>query len=212
MISWIKKLIKLAHKFSSEAYWDNRYSKGGDSGPGSYGHLAKLKADIINSLITEKGIISAIEFGCGDGNQLKYCNYQTYTGYDVSPTAINRCQEIFKTDPTKKFFLASQYDGRKADLAISLDVIFHLIEDDVFADYMENLFQAAGKLVIIYSSNQDDPIEPSSIHVKHRKFSNWIEAHQPTWNLTKHIANPYPYNGDSEMTSFADFHIYEKAE
>ena len=34
--------------FDSKKYWNDRYLKGNDSGSGSYGILAKFKADIIN--------------------------------------------------------------------------------------------------------------------------------------------------------------------
>jgi hypothetical protein len=39
----------------------------------------------------------------------------------------------------KTFALMSQYRGERADLAISLDVIYHLVEDRVFEDHMRTL-------------------------------------------------------------------------
>lgn len=45
--------------------------QGGTSGAGSYGVLAEFKAEVINSLLLEHSILTAIEFGCGDGSQLK---------------------------------------------------------------------------------------------------------------------------------------------
>ena len=35
---------------SSKDYWEKRYSKGGNSGAGSYNNLALFKASIINDL------------------------------------------------------------------------------------------------------------------------------------------------------------------
>lgn len=41
------------------------------------------------------------------------------------------CRKIFKEDKTKSFYLLADYDNQIADLALSLDVIFHLIEDNI---------------------------------------------------------------------------------
>lgn len=90
------------------------------------------------------------------------------------------------------------------DLSLSLDVIFHLIEDKVFEEYMASLFSTSEKYVIIYSSNEDN-MEKSLEHVKHRKFTNWIEENKKEWALISFIKNAYPYNGYYEETSFSDF-------
>lgn len=215
MKSIITKLKNRAfpfEKFSSRSYWAHRYESGGNSGPGSYGRLAEFKASVLNDFIRSNRISSVIEFGSGDGNQLTLAKYPRYVGYDVSPLAVQTCREMFKSDTTKEFFMASEYDGRKADLTMSLDVIFHLTEDRVFEEYMYSLFNASLQFVIIYSSNQDNPIEPASTHVRHRRFTAWIEQHiQAHWTLTQTISNAYPYNGDYRSTSFSDFYIYKKA-
>jgi hypothetical protein len=139
----------------SAAYWENRYSAGGTSGAGSYGKLAEFKASVLNRFVAEKQITSVIEFGCGDGNQLLYAMYPRYIGLDVARKAIRLCREKFQNDVTKSFFL---YDPEcfvdragvlHADLALSLDVLFHLVEDEVFTRYMELLFQAGQRFVII---------------------------------------------------------------
>lgn len=41
----------------------------------------------------------------------------------------------------------------KGDLALSLDVIYHLIEDEIFEKYMKDVFRASTKYVIIYSTD-----------------------------------------------------------
>lgn len=211
----IKKILNSYKKifFKSSDYWEKRYLSGGSSGPGSYGNLAIFKAKEINRFIEENNIKSVVEFGCGDGNQLKLANYESYTGYDVSPAAVKKCKELFKNDKDKEFFHISEYDERKADLSLSLDVLFHLIEDEVFDLYMRKLFNASSKYVIIYSSDQNEPIPPISIHVRHRKFSDWVKkefSESNEWQLIKKVKNPYPYTGNIEKTSFCDFFFYEK--
>lgn len=192
---------------SSQEYWEQRYLQGGTSGAGSYGILAKYKADIINNLLVEHSINSAIEFGCGDGSQLKAIRYSSYIGYDVSQTSIRMCKELFCSDNSKEFHLASEHHGEKSDLALSLDVIYHLVEDEVFEQYMTTLFGTARKLVVIYSSNNNNS-NTESKHVRHRKFTDWVEQNIPEWSLIKIIPNKYPYQGDGTKGSFADFFIY----
>ena len=83
---------------TSEEYWIDRYREGGDSGAGSYNNLAEFKADIINKFVSDNAIESIIELGCGDGNQVKYFDFPSYIGFEISPVAIERCKEIFKRE------------------------------------------------------------------------------------------------------------------
>ena len=40
--------------FQSKRYWEKRYAQNKTSGTGSYGKLAKFKADIINDFLNQK--------------------------------------------------------------------------------------------------------------------------------------------------------------
>lgn len=189
----------------SGKYWENRYNIGGNSGVGSYGKLAKFKAKIINSFVEDVKIDSIIDFGCGDGYQLSLFHFPHYTGLDVSQTAIKQCMVQFESDKTKSFFLyePESFKGGnsifKADLGLSLDVIFHLVEDDLFELYMKHLFLSATKFVIIYSDNIDTS---QKYHEKPRQFSRWIEANAPQWKLMKSIKNKYPDEARSDFFIF----------
>ena len=195
--------------FSSAEYWEKRYKEGGNSGAGSYGRLAVFKAEVINKFITERGLKKVMEFGCGDGNQLALLKIEKYIGYDVSQTTLANLKRKFKAEARKKsFYHVSQYDGGRAELVLSLDVIFHLIEDAVFEEYMSRLFQAAEKYVIIYSSDEE-PREAMATHFKHRPFSRWVSQNRPDWKLIEETKNPYPYDAaNPNETSAADFKIY----
>lgn len=194
----------------SSTYWEDRYASGGNSGTGSYGKFAEFKAQVINAFLAEKGIQSVLEFGCGDGNQLKLARYPRYAGFDVSVSAIKNCRETFAGDPTKAFHLLDDYRGEGADLALSLDVIYHLVEDRLFENYMRTLFGAKCRFVIVYSSDVEDSTGRMGPHVRHRKFSSWIQQVHPEFRLLKHIPNRYPYHEDSGEGSFADFFVYER--
>lgn len=199
-------------EFNSKQYWETRYKAKGNSGAGSYGILADYKAEIINDFILQKSIKSVVEFGCGDGNQLSKFVCQNYVGYDVSETIIDICKEKFKDDLSKNFFLYDEYNSEKYDLSLSLDVIFHLVEDNVFEDYMKKLFNSSKKYVIIYSSNGD--ILPNSAqHLHDRNFTNWVNENELNFVLIDKIINPYKYDpfiDDGKNTSISDFYIYER--
>ena len=179
---------------SSKDYWEKRYSSGGNSGSGSYNNLALFKASIINNFINKNKINSVIEWGSGDCNQLSFANYKKYIGYDVSKTAIKICLKKFNKDKTKTFIHMSDnfINDKKGDLSISLDVIYDLLEDNVFNLYMKNLFNSSKKYVCIYSSNFD---KKWAKHVRHRKFTDWINKYiSNEWKLKEYIPNKYPFD------------------
>ena len=195
---------------NSESYWIRRYEQGRTSGPGSYDKLAAYKAEILNSFVAEHQLSTVIEFGCGDGNQLQLAAYPHYIGYDISPLALDLCRQRFADDPSKSFREMKAYAGETADVTLSLDVIYHLVEDATFDGYMHQLFNAATRYVIIYSSNKDEQDDVVVAHVRHRRFTPWVEQHMPDWTLAQHIPNRYSFATDPVAGSFADFYIYAR--
>jgi len=196
---------------SSPQYWDDRYRVGGNSGAGSYGRLALFKAEILNAFVSEKSILSVIEFGSGDGAQLELARYPSYVGIDVSNNAVEICRRKFAKDGSKRFFHTSSVEAgsSKADLALSLDVLYHLVEDDIYHAYMSRLISASDKFVCVYSSNFDS--KTSDAHVRHRCFSDWIARRAPEWKLMEKIPNRYPEDSARpQETSFADFYFFKK--
>ena len=191
----------------SASYWEQNYANGGTSGDGSYGLAAHAKADFLNKLVRQNGIDSVVEFGCGDGHQLSLAEYPRYIGLDVSPSAVQLCKRRFIAAAEKSFF---RYDGTcfidrahifSADLALSLDVIYHLVEDSVFRAYMTHLFAAARSHVVVYST--DAPQGGTAPHVRHRNFSQWVAENCPQWQLTERKRGPNSGAGR------ADFFVYE---
>jgi len=196
---------------TSNQYWEKRYQTNGDSGDGSYGRLAAFKAQVIGDFASKKGVETVVEFGCGDGAQLMRMSYPDYIGVDVSRTILSRCRERFASDATKKFYHISdaEVENLSCQMALSLDVIYHLVEDEVFEAHLTSVFAAASEWVIIYSSNfQAEIVLP---HVRHRKFTDWVASHQPDWELYQKIDQKYPFvEGQEEVTSLADFYIFRR--
>ena len=87
------------------------------------------------------------------------------------------------------------------DLAVSLDVIYHLVDDNIYEKYMNDLFNSTNKFVIIYSSNHQEKYNGS--HVYPRKFTDYIDIKFPRAKLLCHEPNPYP------KISGADFFVYQ---
>jgi cyclopropane fatty-acyl-phospholipid synthase-like methyltransferase len=191
----------------SKKYWEDRYKNGGHSGDGSFARLAYFKANVLNKFVKANRINTVVDFGCGDGSQLVLYDFPMYTGLDVSSNIIDR--NTSKFNPQKYVFLPYPSDVHGFDLSLSIDVIYHLLEDDVYNDYMNALFNASNRFVIIYSTN-DPFIDNQAKHIKHRRFTDWIKIHKPIWELIKVKKNDYPYKGDTVTGSHCDFYIYKK--
>jgi hypothetical protein len=209
----LKSALTGAPQFSNSVdYWESRYREGGNSGAGSHNRLAEFKAEVVNDFVARNGVHSVIEFGVGDGAQLSLARYPNYIGFDVSETVVELTRAKFVDDPSVQILHISEVtDQMKADLILSLDVIYHLVEDEIFHRYMGQLFSASTMFVIVYASNTDaDWPDP---HVRHREFTRWVEANRPDFTLVETIENRYPYSKkDPENTSFANFYVFSKVE
>lgn len=191
---------------TSAKHWQRHYEHGGDSGPGSYGEFASYKADLINQVIRERGIRSIIELGCGDGNQLSYLEVDQYIGLDISKVAIQRCIARYGGNAKRSFIWYDQnyfHDPLRivsADCAMSLDVIFHLIEKDVFTSYVNNLFNCGRRFVMIYALDEEQT-QPGHVSVRMRKYSDYIAASVSEFRVAIHIP---------KKERFGDFYLYER--
>lgn len=196
--------------FDSDAYWEARYRSGGNSGAGSYNHLAEYKASVLNMFAREKKLTSFVELGSGDGNQLRYFEFPNYTGFDISQTAIAQTKKLYANKTNYRFIWSGdpeldwEQHEHEYECALSLDVLYHLVDDRVYLDYMDRLFTLSSNYVIIYASNFDGPDLRGAAHVRHRKFVDFVDKRYPQWTLLKYLDNPYKFKSATE----ADFAIY----
>lgn len=193
--------------FNSTAYWEKRYADGGNSGAGSYGEYAKYKADVLNEFVRTHDIERVIEFGCGDGTWVSLAEYPEYIGMEVSKSALKSCIQRFVDDSTKSFLLYDPFHFHnegvlQADLVLSIDVLFHIIDDDMFEKAMADIFEASTQYVVLFSSNHVDP-EPDTVHMRHRKVTEYVAETFPNFELIDTRENKYD-------TSVSDFYFYEK--
>lgn len=75
---------------------------------------------------------------------------------------------------------------------------------------MYNLFNSSNKYVCIYSSNYEK--KGGAKHVRHRKFTNWIDKHiSNKWRIKDFIVNKYNIDSKIEgQKSESNFYFYEK--
>jgi len=208
----VYSLVKRQSFDTSGDYWQQRYVRGETSGSGSYGRLAAFKASALNGFVTERSVRTVIELGCGDGAQLAIANYTSYVGVDISPAAVAVCRKRFAGDASKTFITLEEFRRARptAELALSLDVIYHLVEDAIFDGHMRDLFGAATRFVAIYSSNSERIVDPAP-HVRHREFTRWIAQHVPDWRLIATRKNPYPYRWwNRKHSSHCDLFLFER--
>ena len=135
-------------------------------------------------------------------------NYHKYRGYDISETIIQNCKKQFENDLTKEFLILSDYEPKIFDLAISLDVIFHLVEEENFENHMKLLFESSNKFILIYSSNFEKMNLLLKPHIRHRRFTDWVNENVPDWKLILHTPNKFKKS--VRHNSFSDFYIFEK--
>lgn len=167
------------------AYWEARYATGGDSGAGSRGEPAQMKAEYVNDLIRREDIRSVVDWGCGDGQQLARLDVGHYLGVDISPSAVARSM---RRHPDRAFLVwpGDQPEVTiEADLALSLDVIFHLVDDTDFASYWTRLFGSARRFVCVFATDVDD--STGARHVRHRRHSHLAPE---GWELVDRADDP----------------------
>lgn len=190
------------------SFWDNRYKMGGDSGAGSYGDAATSKAEFVNSVVKNYKVKTIIDFGCGDGNQLTLLHLDgiDYLGLDIAPEAISLCEAKFKNHKdAPKFKLQEGYEDFALsgfDLALSLDVLYHLTDDRAYFQYLDALFSAS-HYVLIYSMNFEDP--HWSGHSRPRNFTKDAESRFPGSRLLKVMPSSAPEESGME------FFLYENS-
>lgn len=183
-------------------YWEGRYASGSDSGPGSRGATAAAKADYVNRVVAEYEVRSLVDWGCGDGAQAAQLDVEHYLGVDLSTTAIARClanlpeRQFLRLDPT-----TSVQVSIVAEMALSMDVMFHLVTDDDFHAYLDRLFDSATRVVVVYSTDYD---APAVGHMHRREFTPTVAARFPDWRLAAHTI---PATADPEE---ACFYVYER--
>jgi len=164
------------NKKQTKNHWNNTYVTGGNSGVGSYRKdLYEYKLNFIKKLIVNQNIKSVFDFGCGDGHQLSEIvvgkDVESYIGIDISPYIIEENKKKYKD---KIYYNLEEYEFDKKDtfdLVLCLDVLYHIMEENLFNQTIGNLFKLSKKYVLIYAVDKD-LLHSSTMHF--RTFTNKI--------------------------------------
>jgi len=164
------------YNFDSNTYWETRYKNNSNSGHGSYGEFQKFKTEYINNVIKTYNIKTINELGTGDGNMLStYTGFDLYTGFDVSDTILNKLKNKFKDNNSIKF-VSNPNIMEPADLTMSIDVSYHIINNNLFYEHLDLLYNKSLKYILIYSSNSNEKY--GNYHILHRKvFDIFIDKY-----------------------------------
>lgn len=177
--------------FDAQEYWEGRYASGKTSGAGSRGLVAKQRADFINEFIQEHDIKSVVDWGVGDGYLLELLSLKNdqYLGVDLSATAIGINMLRFGRYQWLKWNpLRSPYVTVEAEMALSIDVIFHLVSDHDYAAYMEALSASATRFLLVCSPDEEADPEISGEHILWRKWTPYIRT---TWEMIEEPSAPW---------------------
>lgn len=208
-MKWVGKWLPLLRFGGSRSYWEARYRLGGDSGAGSEGAAAAYKALVLNEIVRANSISSVIEFGCGDGRQLALADYPDYVGVDVSADAVRICRRVFEKDANKRFMTLDEYAGEQAQLALSLDVLFHLVEDAVYDTYLDRLFAAGAEFVVIYSTSVEELV-PTLPHVRHRNVERDVSGRFPQFARLLQLERELPPPVEAGNGGMTRFFVYRR--
>lgn len=160
---------------ASADYWHRRYRKGGTSGRGSTGPLLEWKADRINQAVRDLGATSVLDIGCGDGQLASRLRAPGYLGVDAAPAALKLARKAAR----RKTFQRLADDLEPRDLHLSVDVMFHLVDDADYRRHLDLLF-SADRYVIVHATDFDAPGRP---HVLHR---HWTDDAPDGWTQIDH--------------------------
>jgi SAM-dependent methyltransferase len=167
----------------SVAYWDQRWVLGPPC-PGSRGDEAAAKAAWLSTLVRGSGARSLVDLGCGDGTVGALVDVESYVGVDVSHVAL---AQAMARRPDRSYLLVPPGTGAAqvtvvADIAASMDVVFHLLDDAEYRTWMARLFGSARRLVAVYGTDYDSFPEG---HMRHRHLTRDVAAASFTrdWTL-----------------------------
>lgn len=185
---------------TSREYWEERYKAEGNSGDGSYGSNGQFKIDVLNTYFDKIQPLGVLDFGVGDFTYFSVFTGRNFKffGLDISPTKVVQLKHTFGENAEFSFATTIyDFDDALYDHAISLDVIFHLVEDSTYTNYINHITRLPIESIVIYSSNFND--NKWELHVRHRRFVPDILSRG--FELIEYIPNP-THSTDSDFYFF----------
>jgi hypothetical protein len=85
-----------------------------------------------------------------------------YQGIDVARSAVERCRELYRDHPNCRFDGYDTVEWKRYDLALSLDVLYHIIDYREYVSYLRRLF-GCSDYVLLYANREARPGEVAHI-------------------------------------------------
>jgi len=153
-------------------YWEDRYREKLGSGEGSRGDLLDFKAKFLNGIFADFGVESVFDFGCGDGYLANLLTCRRYFGVDISAEAVKQCRELVKK-PDFVFEQGRFEDykscgiekklterwGAKADAMLCIDVLYHIMDEELATHVLTVMFGSKPKVVVLYTIPNEKLVE-----------------------------------------------------
>ncbi len=202
-------------------FWNQRHEKlglysGGDKGISDfenfefYIHRLSIILKLISKYNVGKRPLDILDAGCGKGffsNGLFSSGY-IVTGIDSSLSAISFCKEnypkiFFKQDNLDNFILNKAFD-----VVVCIDVMFHIVEDNLWENSVKNLaYHVKNNSIIIISDFADATDNENEIgskvkYIKYRNKKKYITILERFGFLLQEVI---PYNILSNKNSFMIF-------
>jgi predicted O-methyltransferase YrrM len=164
--------------FNALGYWERRYGDGGTSGAGSRGQEAIQKVQDVQAVIDRFGAKRILDLGCGDGFIAEQLKVESYTGFDPAPSALKLCRDAMPGRTFKHEMPETLY-APGYDLTMSLDVMFHLVDDEDYGHHLGMLLGFTKERALVYATNHE---ERGAAHVRHRRWTADIPL---GWDVTE---------------------------
>ncbi len=206
----LKKKKRKQAGASDALSWNKPGGKGHKLEPQSMRELDRYKSRFLNQLILRTRCRVVVEFGCGDGAQLRLAQYPEYHGIDVSTDAIDRCKAAYAGDTSKQFYTIGEIDRLPlADLTLSQDIISHIGNDVDYWRYLKALFLGSRHFVVIYGNDVSSC--RSDLQTRLPDFVGDVAKCFPNWRLCEFHRNPYYADkGPDQRHTLSNFFVFER--
>ena len=184
-------------------YWERRHANFGEhlDGVGRIGlgneanrRDYEVKWTHLRQALVDVGVgpCAFLDAGCGIGWFTEHLQAEGYTptGVDFSPTAVEIARRHVGDDLVEVSSLDGYRAGRTFELVICIDVLFHLVDDEVWRATVANLADHVGQggHLAIQESLVERAAEvgPSTgSHTRWRSLATYTDA-LPGWELVLH--------------------------
>ncbi len=174
-----------------DVYWDLRYRLGGTSGKGSIGATRQWKWAQIDGCVDVLNR-SVLDIGCGDLSFWRGRACEDYTGLDFSDTVVKRNRRARRSWT----FIqgdASQSQDLSGEIVLCLDMLFHVMSDDVYEAILRNLARWTQDWLFIYTWRRS-PLGDQTSDGKYQSYRPLLDSAsllQPLMHVKTHAYSDY---------------------